>query len=43
MEQITHKEIELLTFEAIKRIRNYSGMELKGKELGKQLGIRWLR
>lgn len=32
-----------VTDEAIKRIRTYSGVELKGKELGQQLGVRWLR
>jgi len=37
-----HKEIERVTFEAIKRLRNYSGTEYKGKELGQQLGLRWL-
>lgn len=37
-----HEEIEVKTFEAIKRVRTYSGVELKGKELGQQLGVRWL-
>ena len=37
-----NKEIEKLAFEAVKRIRNYSGSEYKGKELFRQLGIRWL-
>lgn len=37
-----HKDIERLTFEAVKRIRTYSGQELKGKLLGQQLGLRWL-
>ena len=37
-----HKIMEAKTFEAIKRVRTYSGVELKGKELGQQLGVRWL-
>lgn len=36
------EEITMATFEAVKRIRNYSGSEYKGKELGQQLGIKWL-
>ena len=37
-----HKEIEWLTFEAVKRVHNYSGVELKGRLLFNNLGLDYL-
>ena len=41
--ETTEEDLKRIQAYAIRKVRTYSGVELKGKELGQQLGVRWLK